>query len=196
MANRRQEAYRKYCHLPADSSHMTFEAFKVTAGATATAKSLAMQLAEESGQEPIKWLTLVSEVDRGKTHLAIAICRRWLDRGKLSRYGYVPLLLDELRGSLDKEGEGGYRRQFEMLCQVPLLVMDDLGVEKVTEWGLERLNTLVDYRYINGLPLVVTTNRPLDELPIRIASRLQRFVPGKVVVIDAPEYRLVRKTGG
>jgi len=59
----------------------------------------------------------------------------------------------------------------------------------MTEWAIEKLNTIVHLRDVNGLHLMVTTNLPLGDLPPRIASRLRRVQPSKIVVIKAPEYR-------
>lgn len=177
------------CELPQGTEHMTLESFTATAGRLREAKEAAMQLGVEG---KLKWLVLVGGVDRGKTHLAIAVCRERLKRGTPARYAYVPLLLDELRRGFSGDGNDSYEKRFEFFCDVPLLVLDDLGVEKSSEWVQEKLDTIVDYRYIRGLPLVVTTNKPMNELPFRIASRLQRYNPGRIVVIDAPEHRLRR----
>jgi len=183
----RREGYLRRCGLPAGTDSMTFERFQRIAGLE-KAYDAALQLADGAGG--VKWLTLMGGVDLGKTHLAIAICHRWLARGMPARYAYVPLLLDELRRGFELEGERSYDSQFQFFCSVPLLVLDDLGTESATKWVEEKLDTIIDYRCVNGLALVVTTNLPLDALPVRIASRLQRS--GRVVVIDAPEYRLRR----
>ena len=189
----RNERYLRHCQLPAGSGQMTFENFKSDKD-TKEAYESALNLANDKG---LKWLTLLGQVDRGKTHLAIAICQRWLERGKPARYTYVPLLLDELRRGFDLEGEYAYRYKFDFFCNVPLLVLDDLGVQKPTVWAMEQLCTIIDYRYMNWLPLVVTMNCRLTEIPRddehRIASRLQRFQAGKVIAIEAKEYRLRRK---
>ncbi|KKK94749.1 hypothetical protein LCGC14_2679700, partial [marine sediment metagenome] len=50
--------------------------------------------------------------------------------------------------------------------------------------------TIIDYRDINGLPLVVTMNVSMGMLSPRVASRLQRHINGRVVVLEAKEYRL------
>lgn len=191
----RQEKLRLYaelCQLPEGMEHMSFESFKGRSPMLKEALVVALKLAEGDGD--VKWLTLLSEVDRGKTHLAVAICRRWLSKGWAARYCYVPLMLDELRHGYESESRFSFDEQFQMFCRVGLLVLDDLGVERHTEWAVEKLNTIIDYRYVNRLPLVVTTNKPMDELPVRIASRLQRAEFARVVVIDdAKEYRLEKK---
>lgn len=175
------------CELPAGTEHMTFETFRLNPGLK-EAYEAALALAEEKNT---LWLTLMSEIDRGKTHLAVAICRHWLARGKIARYAYVPLLLEELRRGFRREDDYSYESRFDYFLNVSLLVLDDLGVENRTDWVQEKLDTLVDYRLMNGLGLVVTTNCSMEELPFRIASRLQRR--GKVVVIDAPEFSEIRK---
>ncbi len=179
----------KMCQLPARSGDWTFEKFD-TKGIPKLieAYDAALQLADDTGE--IKWLTLLGDWDRGKTHLLVAICRRWLSRGRLARYAYVPLLLKELRKGFDEKGE--YDHLFDFFCKVPLLALDDLGVEKQTPWVLQELDTIVDYRYANGLPLVVTSNLPLDDIPVRIASRIQRESWCKVIEIEAPEHRIMR----
>lgn len=80
----------------------------------------------------------------------------------------------------------------EVLAQLdaPLLILDDLGTEKLTDWAAEKLDTLIDHRYIKGLPLVVTTNVPAAQLSPRIASRLQDRRLGKVVTLSGPDYRV------
>lgn len=192
MAESKRYHQLKMCQLPPGTEDLTFDSFDAYDWSLSVAHDAALQLAENK-PDGLKWLALMAGPDRGKTHLALAICRKWLDRGEPARYAYVPLLMDELRKGFSLEGEHSYDRQFEFFCNVPLLVLDDLGVEKRSDWVSEKLDTIVDYRCIRGLPLVVTTNQPMDELPVRIASRLQRFQDGKVLVIDAPEYRLRRK---
>ena len=191
MLKERYEHMLKFCQLPVATESWTFENFDYS-GPLREAYEAALELAEERG---IKWLTLVGPVDTGKSHLAVAICRRWLARGKPARYVLVPLMLEELRAGYQFEGE--YDRRLEFLLKVHLLVLDDLGTQKPTEWAVEKLMQVIDYRYVNALPLVVTTNKPLDNLPgdteHRIGSRLLRATFGKVVTINAHEYRLRKK---
>jgi len=176
------------CELPPETEELTFDKYQVHEGVKE-----AYKYALEIANGKLKWLTLMGEVDRGKTHLAIAICREWLKQGKTAKYAFVPLLLDELKEGFKTEGDYSYQSRFNFYCKVNLLVMDDLGVEKKTDWALEKLETIIDYRYINKLPLVVTTNKNLDIYSPRIGSRLKRFTDGKVVVIKSQEYRLWSK---
>lgn len=186
----KRERYLAMCKLPPGIMDLRFETFNSN-GPLKEAYDAALQLADNTGQ--VRWLTLIGDVDCGKTHLAISVCRRWLERGEPARYAYVPEMLDELRHSYDEDGERSFNNKFYALCNVPLLVLDDLGVEKPSEWAVEKLNTIVHLRDVNGKLLMVTTNVPVNELPPRIASRLQRVEGSKIVAIDAPEFRLRRR---
>ncbi len=185
----RYERKFRYCKLPAGMTGWTLEHFD-SSGPLKEAYEASRQIAEEEGETKI--LTLVGPVDTGKSHLAAAICHRWLDRGKPARFVLVPQMLDELRAGYNREGE--YYRLLNLLMNVPLLALDDLGAEKPTGWAAEKLMQLIDHRYSNDMYLVVTSNLPPTELPgetgIRICSRLLRGRFSKVITIDAPEYRL------
>src|SRR3972149_7352183 len=73
------ERYLRLCALPEGSHHMTFENFR-RSSSNGDAFDVALSFAQEEGG--IKILTFMGGVDQGKTHLAIAICRRWLARGR------------------------------------------------------------------------------------------------------------------
>lgn len=186
----RRERYIRLCALPSGTEDMTFDKFQKFSDINE-----ALTAARQVAAGKLKWLTLLGGVDLGKTHLAIAVCREWLKGGHPARYAYVPILLDELRRGFSHTGELSYDSQFQFFRNVELLVLDDLGTESSTPWVQEKLDTIIDYRWTHKLPLVVTSNLAIDELPIRIASRLQRFGEGKVVVLDGIEYRLRRKSG-
>jgi DNA replication protein DnaC len=183
LEQRRNEAYFKQCELPEFASTMTFETYKRT---PQLEDAFTASLKVAKGE--LKWLTLSGETDLGKTHLAVSICRERLKQGQPARYAYVPLLLDELKAGFEQDGE--YQKRFDFFCQVPLLVLDDLGTEKSTGWAQEKLDTIVDYRAMHGLDLVVTTNLSVNQLPVRIASRLLRAKDSQVVNLTGCEYRL------
>src|SRR6185436_15722674 len=73
-------------------------------------------------------------------------------------------------------------------------VLDDLGTESPTPWAIEKMYQLLNHRYNAHLPTVITTNRNLEELEMRLRSRL--FDPDvcEILPIVAPDYR--RSGGG
>jgi DNA replication protein DnaC len=195
-----QAWYRKYCKLPEDAISISLDKFRVSDGkkpypCLKEARDLALQLAEGKGDKgDIRWLTLMAQRDRGKSYLAKCICKRWLERGLSARYTSVPDLVIELREGFKQKGEQGYYSLYQFFCKVSLLVLDDLGMEHHSsdnDWAMEQLESIINNRYENELYLIVTTNKAMDEISPRIASRLQRYTKSRIVVLDdSPEYRL------
>ena len=156
----------------------------------------ALEGAQAVLSQELAWLTLQGSCGLGKTHLAGAIGWEWLAQGRVCRYAQVSRLLERLRRTYDFTPEQAFElRQprfeevFKWYADTPLLILDDLGAEKLTDWAGSQLDALVDHRYIRGLPLVVTTNVLLSELPPRIASRLQDRRLGRVITLSGPDYR-------
>ena len=63
---------------------------------------------------------------------------------------------------------------FPAFCSYPLLILDDFGMERGTEYGLEQVYSVIDSRYQSGKPLIATTNLTLEELQIGRASCRER----------------------
>jgi len=124
----------------------------------------------------------------GKTHLAAAIANFAVGMGVPTLFLTVPDLLDLLRFSFDAE-DVTFEQRFEQIRTAALLVLDDFGTQSATPWAQEKLFQIINNRYINRLPLVVTTNIPLDELEPRIRSRLTDPELVSKITILAPDYR-------
>lgn len=134
------------------------------------------------------WLLLQGGYGCGKTHLAAAIANFTVGMGVPTLFLTVPDLLDSLRFSYDSENTT-FEQRFEEIRNAPLLVLDDFGTQNATDWAQEKLFQIINYRYINKLPLVVTTNLALDEIEARIRSRLADPELVSAVRIAAPDYR-------
>ena len=88
----------------------------------------------------------------------------------------------------DRE-EINFETRFEEIRNINLLVLDDLGTQNATPWAEEKLYQIFNYRYVNRLPTVVTTNQALDEIEGRIQSRLRDPELVRVIRIEAPDHR-------
>lgn len=58
----------------------------------------------------------------------------------------------------------GRNEYITRLCSFPQLILDDFGMERGTEYGLEQVYNVIDSRYRSGRPLIVTTNLTLEDL--------------------------------
>jgi DNA replication protein DnaC len=111
-------------------------------------------------------------VGTGKTSLAILVAKAAKDAGRSYAVYPVPRLLAEIKRTFDRDASDTYLGFFRRLCTVDVLVLDDLGAEKQTEWVLEQLYSIVNERWQDRRSIVVTTNIP-DADPEAPARMLQ-----------------------
>jgi DNA replication protein DnaC len=99
-------------------------------------------------------------VGTGKTSLAVLVAKAASDAGRSFAIYPVPMLLAEIKRTYDRDSSDNYLAFFRRLCSVDVLVLDDLGAEKQTEWVLEQLYSIVNERWQDRRSIVVTTNLP------------------------------------
>ena len=149
----------------------------------------ACEYALNYARNPQGWLMLRGGYGSGKTHLAAAIAQYCLEVGKPALFVVVPDLLDHLRAAYNPTSTTSYDQRFEEIRTHPLLILDDLGSESNTPWADEKLFQIFNYRYNARLPTVITTNCELEEIEVRIRSRLTSTDLVHMVSILAPDYR-------
>ena len=98
-------------------------------------------------------------VGTGKSYLAGCIANALMEKEIPVHMTNFALILNDLAASF--EGRNEY---ISRLCRYPLLILDDFGMERGTEYGLEQVFNVIDSRYRSGKPLIVTTNLTLDDL--------------------------------
>ena len=206
-----QNTLIKYSNLPINTKNThRFDTFKVLDG-TREGYRLAREFAfdaigDESGDYDYEnlgrhhFLTFIGDTGRGKTHLAFAIGWESIEHGDDVRYYQIESLLDTLRSSYGTpqnrnythnfDDSGAYDKIMKTLKEVSVLILDDLGAQKRSEWETAKLDELIDYRYVNEMDTVFTTNLELKHLTPRIASRLSE---GNVIKLTTPaDYRQVK----
>jgi len=105
----------------------------------------------------------------GKSHLAAAIANSLLERGDAPLFLNVVHFLSRLRNLLrEEESEVP---EMERALRADLLILDDLGAEKPTEWALEKIYQLVNLRYESLRPVIATTNLDLNSLERLLGER-------------------------
>lgn len=182
-------------------SHLTFANFNVSGNPRAEfvspqeAASLreALEASENFAKDLKGWVLIEGSYGCGKTHLAAAIANECVQRGVPTLFITVPDLLDSLRFAYN-DPETTFEERFEDIRSAHLLVMDDFGTQNATPWAQEKLFQIINYRYINKLPTVITTNLILDEIESRIRSRLQDSDFVNYVRITAPDFRRPTET--
>lgn len=104
-------------------------------------------------------LLLWGGVGTGKSFLAGCIANALMEQEVPVRMTNFARILNELNNSFS-----GRNEVVDKLCRYPLLILDDFGMERGTEYALEQIYNIVDSRYLSRKPLIVTTNLTLDEL--------------------------------
>ncbi|MFH0899050.1 MAG: AFG1/ZapE family ATPase [Pseudomonadota bacterium] len=135
-------------------------------------------------------LLIHGTVGTGKTHLVAAFIYSLLERVSYSDVLFVtmPDLLDRIRTSYNAPIRDDV---LERALSVPVLVLDDLGKEKITDWVLEKVYQIVNRRYNYQLTTICTTNKAPSQLARHlndaIASRLMEMC--RVVKLSGEDRR-------
>lgn len=139
-----------------------------------------------SGQSDYQWLFMVGLVGTGKTHLCCAAVSALVGARIHVSYQWVPDLIDSLKRGFE---DGSYEEQMAHLRNVEVLVLDDLGAVRPTEWADGEVLKLIDWRYREQAPLLVTTNVKLEQLEARTLDRLQDARLSRLVPMPWTTYR-------
>lgn len=126
----------------------------------------------------------------GKIYLASCIANVIIKNGKAVIFGTLIQLLDFIRDSYS-DSEFSDKDYLNLYSSVDLLVIDDLGKEKLTEWVLEKLFLIVNNRYNNYLPIVINTNYNRNQLRERLCINKKNYS-----IVDSIISRLYEMCGG
>jgi DNA replication protein DnaC len=136
------------------------------------------------------WLVLSGQCGTGKTHLAAAIANQTLTQANQTvMFTVVPDLLDHLRATFDPSRGIDYDDRFNKIRNTFLLILDDLGTENTTPWAREKLYQIVNHRYNERLPTVITTNQPDSAIDERILSRMLDGGLSRRLMFNGDDYR-------
>lgn len=100
----------------------------------------------------------------GKTYLSNCIANRLLNNMHPVICVSINSLLERIRKTYNKWGQEGEDTILNALSMADLLIIDDLGTEQDTNWSKSRIYNIIDNRYRNKLPLIVSTNKSIEEL--------------------------------
>jgi DNA replication protein DnaC len=148
--------------LPERWRDRTFQAFHKTEG-TQAAYDTAYRYMREFNRQSGAGLLFTGGVGLGKTHLAAAIAMELMSRELSVVYGTVSSLLAQIRNTYDdgKETEMIVRNRY---AKSDLLVIDEIGKEKVNAWVGQTVYDIINARYENNKAMVITTNLSLAEI--------------------------------
>ncbi|EJP82547.1 ATP-binding protein [Bacillus phage vB_BceS_LY4] len=168
-------------------SKSTFESFLDRNGSE-TAYKIAMKYVKTFKEWNGESLMIWGDPGNGKTHLAAAIVNELSKKGYIVVFQSVPELLQRIRSTFNSENKENETQIMRALLECDLLILDDIGAEKTTEWVEEKLFNIIDGRYRKELPTLYTSNLQPKELQNQVGKRsYDRMVETSLTVENKAE---------
>jgi DNA replication protein DnaC len=190
-------------HIPPRYQHCTLQDYQ--AGDSETSKWLAKAEAQRILDDyPVidgRGLVFIGAVGVGKTHLAVAILRELIERYQVHGMFYqFGALLRQIQDSYNPVSQTSELRVLQPVFDAEVLVLDELGASKPTDWVRDTMMQIINARYNDKRLTIFTTNyldthkneKDIGEIledRIGTALRSRLYEMCKTVVIDGADYR-------
>src|SRR5579885_1512406 len=152
--------------IPPNYAQASFETFHLPHDNPTAQRGLAdvmlavASYARNYPNNPKPGLLLAGPPGTGKTHLAVAALRQLIARGYEGIFFDYQNLLERIRSGYSETLGTSDREAYRSALEAEILLLDDLGAHRVTDWVEDTVTAIVTYRCNHRLPLIATTNLP------------------------------------
>ena len=160
--------------IPTRFRDRSFEGYKATEPKQIKALTICREYAENFAEhfKAGRCLLLLGNVGTGKTHLATAIANHVMRTTTATAvYRTVGGILQHIKGSYDRESGYSEADAFAAYTTPSLLIIDEVGATKPTEFELASLFNIINARYEEQMPTVIISNLPPKSLPEALGER-------------------------
>ncbi|HQA07588.1 MAG TPA: ATP-binding protein [Syntrophomonadaceae bacterium] len=178
----------KGCNLLEDEAHKNMRLDNYIADHPTQKKALSFLSKFKPGD---KGVCLYGFAGRGKTHLAIGVARKLESEGQICLALKSIDMLNRLRKTYRSKDDADEIEVINLLKNVPVLVVDDIGTESPTGWVLEKLYEIIDFRS-NRRTTIFTTNLEGDDFTKKLGPALvsRIYGAGYRLEVDGPDRRV------
>jgi DNA replication protein DnaC len=187
---------RRDSGLPHKWENVTFENFEPRKG-TERAYKACCNYTEQfpSLQSRGIGMYLYGTSGSGKTRLAASIANKLLDKGVSVKWWNVTSLYFTIQGTF--KGDGNSQEILDGCTNAGLLILDDMGAEKPSEWTMATMYDILNTRIDDVLPTIITSNLKLEELASKADPRVISRISDKSIfphlANEAADYRRAAK---
>lgn len=178
--------------ISAEFQKKTFDNFDTKGNEQlANAKKKAMQYVEnfeKTEHNRYNSIMFCGQVGAGKTHLGTAICGAIMDSGIAVIYMAYRNTVTKIKQKIVKEED--YNREINRYTSARVLYVDDLLKGKLTEADVNIMYEIVNYRYMNNMPIIISTEKSPNELLMfdeAIGSRIIEMCRGNIIQLQGKE---------
>ncbi len=117
-----------------------------------------------------------------KTHLAAGIANKMIEESKIVLMEKTSSITDKIKQSFN-ESAISETQIIDLYSNIDILIIDDLGSESLSKWALEKLYKIINNRYENELPIVITTRYNKYELVEQLANENDIEIAKEIVEV-------------
>ena len=188
----RQEDFQSRLNIPKKFWTAELDNYQPISPAQQRAYEVCKEFVHNFNPEEGKGITLVGPTQMGKTHLMVGVLKALYREKRVRGFFFdTKEMLFQLRFYMNNE-EDKYSRFLKFLMNVPVLVLDDLGSERLSDWSVETISLIITYRYNYQLSTLITTNYQLkrsgDDLLNSLEERISPAVVGKIFQMNEVVY--------